>query len=130
MFLSCISEPVAQSPLAAFETLAYLDPHLRADPGAVLHHLFVVAGCAANPHPDTVCINHCCHNQSFFCLQCKIRHKKEVHETTTCTSVGFSVGSVGFSVGFISATPPKRHFGTLPPVSSHAPWPRSVPTCR
>jgi hypothetical protein len=33
-------------------------------------------------------------------FECEVRHKKGVHEITTCTPVGFSVGSVGFSVGF------------------------------
>ena len=42
--------------------------------------------------------------------RCKIRHKKEVHETTTCTSVGISVGSVGFPVGITFSAAPPRHF--------------------
>ena len=42
--------------------------------------------------------------------QCKIRHKKKVYETTPCTSVGFSVGSVGFSVDFTRSAASGRPF--------------------
>ena len=59
----------------------------------------------------------------------KIRHKKGVHETTTCTPVGISVGSVEISVGIIFSAAPQRHFCTLQPVAAHGPWHRSVPTC-
>jgi len=52
-----------------------------------------------------------------------------VHETTSCTSVGFSVGSVGLSVGFMLSSAPPRHSYTLPPVAAHVAWHRSTPIC-
>ena len=73
-----------------------------------------------------------CFNMSKIALSfrhCKIRHKKGVHETTTCTPVGISVGSVGISVGIIFSAAPQRHFCTLQPVAAHGLWHRSVPTC-
>ena len=50
----------------------------------------------------------------------KGKHKKEVYETTSYTSVGFSVGSVGFSAGITLYAPPQRHFYTLPSVAARA----------
>ena len=51
----------------------------------------------------------------------KVRHKKRVHETTSCTPVGFSVGSVGFSVGITRSAASERHFRRHQPVAAHAP---------
>ena len=48
-----------------------------------------------------------------------------MHETTTCTPVGFSVGSVGFPVDFTRSTASERHFHRLQPVAAHAPLRRS-----
>ena len=60
----------------------------------------------------------------------KLGIKKKVHETTPCTSVGFSVGSVGFPVGFTRSAASERHFRRLPPVAAHDPSHRSPSTCR
>jgi hypothetical protein len=44
--------------------------------------------------------------------RCKSRQKKEVHETTPCTSVGNYVGSVGFYVDFFVCLEKNCYFCT------------------
>lgn len=60
----------------------------------------------------------------------KGRDKKEAHETTSCTSVGFSVGSVGFPVGITISTASERHFRRLQLVAAHGPSHRYPSTCQ
>ena len=61
--------------------------------------------------------------------RCKIRHKKKVHETTSCTSVGYSVGYVDYSVGITLCACPQRHFYTPPSVAAPAAWRPAAPIC-
>ena len=52
--------------------------------------------------------------------RCKIKDKKEVHETMTCTSVCFFVSSVGFSVDITLSYCSQQRFYTPPSVATLA----------